>query len=143
MASPDLLWSRYICGLWQDRLMLAALNMGAVALGVAAGSLMASLLALVLSGVLIVVGVETGADIGLVVGVVTGLAGGGWVAGSRAPHSHRFHGMVTGLVLAFVLIVIARLGGSPASTPTIIWLAVVSIAISGLGGWLGGRRKDQ
>lgn len=112
-------------------------------MGVAAGSLMASLLALVMSGVLIVLGVETGADIGLVIGVVAGLVGGGWVAGSRAAHSHRFHGMVTGLVLAFVLLVIARLGGSPAPTTTVIWLALLSVVISGLGGWLAGRRKAQ
>ncbi len=81
--------------------MLAALNFGAVMLGVAAGALSASILALALSGLLTIAGVEGGADIGLVVGILTALATGGWVAGSRARHSHRFHGMVTGLVLAF------------------------------------------
>ena len=121
--------------------MLAALNLGAVMLGVAAGALSASVLALALSGLLTIAGVEGGADIGLVVGILTALATGGWVAGSRARHSHRFHGMVTGLVLAFVILVIARLGGSPASTPRVIWLAVVSIVVAGLTGWLAGRHR--
>lgn len=121
--------------------MLAALNIGAVALGVAAGGLAASLFALVVSGILAVVGVESGPDIGLVSGILIGLAVGGWVAGSRAVHSHRFHGMVTGLVLAFLIMVIARFGGSAAPTPTVIWLAVLSIAVSGISGWLAGRRR--
>jgi hypothetical protein len=121
--------------------MLAALNVAAVVLGVAAGGLTASLLALLLSSGLTVVGVETGDDIGLVVGIVSGLAAGGWVAGKRAVHSERFHGMVTGLLLAFVVVVIARLGGSPASTGVVVWLAVVSVTISGLAGWRAGRKK--
>lgn len=121
--------------------MLAALNVAAVALGVAAGGLAASLLALVVSGVLAVIGVDSGPDIGLVTGILAGLAVGGWVAGKRAIHSHRFHGMVTGLVLAFMIMVIARLGGSTAGAPTIIWLAVVSIIISGIFGWVAGRHS--
>jgi hypothetical protein len=121
--------------------MLAALNFAAVALGVATGALSASVLALILSGGLTVVGVEDGAGIGLVIGVISGLAAGGWVAGSRAVHSQRFHGMVTGLLLAFVVVVIARLGESPASTGVVIWLAFLSVAISGLAGWMAGRRK--
>lgn len=121
--------------------MLAALNFGAVALGVGAGALIASLVALLLGGGLTVFGLDDGAGVGLVIGIVTGLATGGWVAGSRAVHSERFHGMVTGLLLAFIVVVIARLGGSPASTLVVIWQAVLAIAISGLAGWLAGRRK--
>jgi hypothetical protein len=48
---------------------------------------------------------------------------------------------VTGLLLAFVMMVIARLGGSTAGTWTILWLALVSVVTSGLAGWLAGRRK--
>ncbi|MEX0865458.1 MAG: hypothetical protein WD269_11400 [Acidimicrobiia bacterium] len=121
--------------------MLAALNLGALMLGVAAGGLTASLLALVLAGGLSLTGAEWGADVGLVIGILTGLAVGGWAAGSRAIHSPRFHGQVTGLLLAFVMMVIARLGGSAAGTWTILWLALVSVATSGLTGWLAGRRK--
>ena len=119
---------------------MAALGLSAVLAGVAAGGLSASILALLIGGGLRLSDVESGPDIGLVVGVVAGLIIGGWVAGTRAVHSHRFHGMVTGLLLAFVIVVIARLGGSPASTPTVIWLALLSVAISGLFGWLAGRR---
>lgn len=122
--------------------VLAALNLGAVALGVAAGGLTASILGLVVSGLLTVSGVESGADIGLVAGIVSGLAAGGWLSGRRSAHSHRFHGMVTGLILAFMILVIARLGGSPAGTLAVLWLAVVSIAISGVAGWLGGRSRQ-
>jgi len=121
--------------------VLAALNVGAVALGVASGSLAASVFALVVGGGLTIAGVETGSDIGLVVGILLGLGVGGWVAGVKAKHSGRFHGAVTGLLIAFLIVVIARLGGSAAPTPTVVWLAVLSILVSGIAGWLAGRRK--
>lgn len=121
--------------------MLAALNIGALGLGVASGGLAAALVALITSGLLAILGVDSGADIGLVSGVMLGLFAGGWVAGRRSVHSHRFHGMVTGLLLAFLIMVIARFGGSDAGTLTILWLALLSLAVSGLGGWLGGRAR--
>ncbi|HEX6220270.1 MAG TPA: hypothetical protein VF115_04175 [Acidimicrobiia bacterium] len=121
--------------------VLAALNFGAVALGVAAGGLTASIVGLAVSGLLTIIGVDGGADIGLVIGILSGLFAGGWLAGGRSVHSHRFHGMVTGLALAFGIVVIARLGGSPAETLTVVWLAVLSIVVSGLSGWLAGRRR--
>jgi putative membrane protein (TIGR04086 family) len=120
--------------------VIAALNLGAVLLGVAAGGLTSSIIGFGLAAILTVFGLESGADIGLVVGVVSGLALGGWVAGSRSRHSQRFHGAVTGLLLAFLIMVIAVLGGSPASTLSIIWLAFVAILVSGVCGWLAGRR---
>jgi putative membrane protein (TIGR04086 family) len=119
--------------------MLAALRPGAIVLGVAAGGLVASLVALALGGLLTVLEVDEGADVGLVVGIVLGLAAGGWVSGKRALHSHRFHGQVSGLLLAFLIVIVARLGGSPASTTTILWLALISIVVSGVGGWVAGR----
>ncbi len=122
--------------------MLAALNIGAVALGVASGSLTASVFALVVGGGLTVAGIETGSDIGLVIGVLVGLGLGGWVAGTKAKHSERFHGAVTGLLIAFLIMVIARFGGSPAPTPTVVWLAALSILVSGVAGWLAGRKKS-
>jgi hypothetical protein len=121
--------------------MLAALNILAVGLGVGAGGLSATLLALALGGVLTVIGVERGADIGLIIGVVLGLAVAGWVAGRLARHSERFHGAVTGLLLAGLIIVVARMGGSPAPTVTVVWLAVVAATVAGMTGWLAGRRK--
>ncbi len=122
--------------------MLAALNFLAVGLGIGAGGLSATLLALLLGGGLTLVGVESGGDIGLVAGIVGGLAVAGWVAGKLAPHSERFHGAVTGLILAGLIIVVARFGGSPAPTGTVIWLAVLAAGIAGLTGWLAGRRKS-
>jgi hypothetical protein len=121
--------------------VLAALNIVAIGLGLGAGGLTATLLALALGGLLTVIGVEAGADIGLVAGVVSGLAVSGWVSGRLARHSERFHGSVTGLVLAGLIIVVARMGGSPAPTLTVIWLAVVAAVVAGLTGWLAGRRK--
>jgi len=121
--------------------VLAALNIGAVALGVASGSLAASVFALVVGGGLTIAGVDTGSDIGLVIGILLGLGVGGWVAGAKAKHSGRFHGAITGLLIAFLIVVVARLGGSPASTPTVVWLAVLSILVSGVAGWLADRRK--
>ena len=121
--------------------MLAALNIGAVLLGVAAAGLTASVLGLTLGFLLTLIEVQGGADIGLVVGILVGLGGGGWVAGLKARHSERFHGAVTGLLVSFVVMIIARLGGSPASTLTVVWMALVAVVISGLFGWLAGRRK--
>lgn len=119
--------------------MLAALNLGAVLFGVASGGLVASLLALGLGAGLTLAGLDEGAGIGLVVGIVAGLATGGWVAGRRSRHSSRFHGAVTGLALAGLIMVVARLGGSPATTGTILWLALIAMVVSGAAGWLAGR----
>lgn len=121
--------------------MLATLNLGAVILGVGTGGLVASLLALGLSVGLTFAGLDTGPGIGLVIGILSGFAAGGWIAGWRAPHSQRFHGMVTGLFLAFLVVIVARFGGSPAPTWVVIWQAFLAVVISGLAGWLAGRRK--
>jgi hypothetical protein len=121
--------------------VLAALNLAAVGLGIGAGGLAATILALALGGLLSLVGVGGGADIGLVVGIVAGLAVAGWVAGRMASHSERFHGAVTGLLLAGLIMLVARLGGSPAPTLSVVWLAVLAALIAGLTGWLAGRRK--
>lgn len=123
--------------------MLAAVNLAALILGVASGGLAASLLALLVSGGLTLVGVEDGSGIGLVIGVVSGLAVGGWVAGVRARHSPGFHGAVTGLLLAFLVVLIARFGGSPAPTPTVLWMALLAIVVGGVSGWLAGRSKGR
>lgn len=123
--------------------MLAALNLGALILGVASGGLAASLLGLFVGGALSIAGVEEGPGVGLVIGVVFGLAVGGWVAGARARHSSRFHGALTGLLIAFLVVLVARLGGSPAPTPTVLWMALLSIVVGGISGWLAGRRKAR
>lgn len=123
--------------------MLAALNLGVVALSVASGGLAASLIALLLGSALTLLEVSAGADIGLVVGVLIGFVVAGLVAGARAAHSQRFHGQVSGLGLAAIVVLVARLGGSPAGTATILWLAVLAIVVSGLTAWYSGRRKSS
>lgn len=135
--SPPALWP----GLWHHHGVLAALDVGAVIIGVASGGLVASLLALLAGGALTLAGVEGGAEMGLIAGILIGLAVGGWVAGARARQSSRFHGAVTGLLLAFLVVVIARLGGSPAPTPTVLWMALLSIVVGGVGGWVAGLRR--
>jgi LPXTG-motif cell wall-anchored protein len=122
--------------------MLAALNILAIGLGLGAGSLVGTVLALALGGLLTVVGVEGGADIGLVAGILVGLAVAGWVSGHLARHSERFHGAVTGLLLAGLIVFVARIGGSPAPTMSVLWLALVGAVIAGFAGWLAGRRKQ-
>lgn len=123
--------------------MLAALNLSAVALSVASGGLAASLMALLLGSALTLLGVSAGADIGLIVGVLIGFVVAGLVAGARATHSQRFHGQVSGLGLAAIVVLVARLGGSPAGTATILWLAVLAIVVSGLAAWYSGRRRSS
>jgi hypothetical protein len=126
---------------WEDHHVLAALNIVAVGLGLGAGGLSATLAALVVGGGLDVAGVDRGPDIGLVLGVLIGLVVAGWVSGRFAAHSERFHGAVTGLLMAGLVIVLARMGGSPAPVMTVLWLAVVSATVAGASGWLAGRRK--
>lgn len=121
--------------------MLAALNIAAVGVGVGAGGLSATIAALAISAVLSLAGVDSGPDIGLFSGVMVGLAVAGWVSGRLANHSERFHGAVSGLLLAGLVIVLAAQGGSPGSTSSVLWLALLSSVVGGTTGWLAGRRK--
>ena len=121
--------------------MLAALNIAAVGLGVGAGGLSATVAAFGISALLSVIGVDGGPAIGLFAGVVVGLAVAGWVSGRMAAHSERFHGAVSGLLLAGLVVVLAVRGGSPASTISVVWLALLSSVVAGTTGWLAGRRK--
>lgn len=123
--------------------MLAALNVVAVGLGIGAGGLTATVVALILGGSLSLLRVEDGAEIGLVVGVLAGLVTAGWVAGRMARHSARFHGAVTGLLLAGLIVLVARVGGSPAPATTVAWLSLLSATVAGLSGWWAGIRKQK
>lgn len=122
--------------------MLAALNLGALGLGLAGGGLSAAVAGLVVGGALSILDVENGADIGLLIGIITGLLVAGYIAGKLSVHSHRFHGSVAGLGFAGLLVILAGFGGQ-ADTPvlTVVWLALISAALGGLGGWQGGRKR--
>ena len=131
-----------IPGMPTSTAMLAALNFGAIGLGLGAGGLSATIASFVAGGVLYLIDRDALGG-GLLIGILIGFAVGGWVAGRLARHSERFHGAVTGLLLAGLYIVVARLGGSPAGTGSVLWLALIAAVISGLAGWLAGRRKRR
>lgn len=123
--------------------MIAALNFGALGLGLAGGGVIGSLLGLLIGGGLTVLGLESGADLGLLVGVLAGLLSAGWIAGKQSVHSHRFHGSIVGLMFSGVLILLASLGAAQASVLTVAWLAFVSAVLGGIGGWMGGRKRAE
>jgi len=121
--------------------MLGVVRISAVMVGTAGGALVSS--AVFLLGLLVarLVGADEGAAIVLSVSLLAGLAGGGYLAGRVAPFNGRFHGSITGLVMAAVVLVISILGGSPAPTGQVALLAAIAIVVGGFSGWLGGRRR--
>jgi hypothetical protein len=122
--------------------MLAALNLAAVGLGVGAGGLSATVAAFAFSLLLTFAGADT-PDLGLLVGIIIGFAVGGWVAGRLAPNSERFHGAVSGLLLAGLYIVVASLGGGNVATGSVLGIALMAVVVAGGAGWLAGRRKQS
>jgi hypothetical protein len=122
--------------------VLASLRILALLTGLGVGALGTTLLALVLWGVLAALGSDDAALAGLTVAVLVGLAVGGYAAGRMAVVAHRFHGSVTGLLLAGLVLVIARLGGSPAPTGQVLWLALLAVLLGGTGGAVAGRRRN-
>ena len=121
--------------------MLGVLRLSAVMIGAAGGTLLSA--AVFLVGLLVarLVGADEGPVLVLSLSLLVGLAGGGYLAGRVAPFNGRFHGSVTGLAMAAVVIVISTLGGSPAPTGQVALLAAIAIVIGGITGWLGGRRR--
>jgi putative membrane protein (TIGR04086 family) len=94
-----------------------------------------------LSLILTVIGVGDAPQIGLTAGILLGFLAGGYASGRMAVVAHRFHGSVTGLLTAALVLIIARLGGSPAPTAPVLWLALLAVVVGGLGGSLAGRRS--
>jgi hypothetical protein len=123
--------------------MLATLRIPAVLLGIGAGALAATVVALLVEAAVQVTIEAVQPGSGLVPGVVAGFAIGGYVAGRSAIIAHRFHGSVTGLALAGLVVLIARLGGSPAGIGPVLFLAILGIVIGGLGGMFAGRRHSR
>ena len=121
--------------------MLGILRFSVVMLGAAAGALLSA--AAFLIGLLVAraVGAEEGPVLTLTVSLLVGLAGGGYLAGRLAPVNGRFHGSVTGLIMAAVVVVLSILGGSPAPVGQVGLLAFIAIVVGGTSGWLGGRRR--
>ncbi len=121
--------------------MLTTVRWSAVLLGAGAGGLVTVIAALLLFLVFEVAGIDQARLAGLAFGLVTGLAAGGYVGGRVAHHSHRFHGMLVGMALAGLVVVIARLGGSPAPTGQVLTLVAIALVCAGTGGVVGGRRR--
>lgn len=121
--------------------MLAVLRLRAILLGLAAGCLVSAVLFII--GLLIarLTRAEAAPGLSLSVSLIAGLFSAGYAAGHMAPVNGRFHGSITGLGVAAIVIVVARLGGSPAPTGQVLLLALIAIVLGGLGGWLGGRRR--
>ena len=121
--------------------MLGVVHISAVMIGTAGGTLLAA--AIFLVGILVarLVGADEGPAVVLTVSLLAGLSGGGFLAGRVAPFNGRFHGSVTGLAMAAVVLVISVLGGSPAPTGQVALLAAIAIVVGGFSGWLGGRRR--
>ena len=121
--------------------MLGTVRISAVMVGTAGGALVAG--AVFLLGLLIarLVGAEEGPALVLSFSLVAGLTGGGYLARRVAPFNGRFHGSITGLAMAAVVLLISILGGSPAPTSQVVLLAAIAIVVGGFAGWLGGRRR--
>ena len=121
--------------------MLGVLRISAVMIGAAGGALISA--AVFLVGILLarLTGAEQGPAIALSVSLLAGLAGGGYLAGRVAPFNGRFHGSVTGLAMAAVVLFISVMGGSPAPTGQVALLATIAIVVGGISGWFGGRRR--
>lgn len=123
--------------------MIASLRFIAVFVGVGIGSLTATVLALILWAVLASLGLDDAPLAALTMAVLVGFATSGYAAGRLSPHTHRFHGAVSGLGLAALVFFIAAFGGSPASFAQILGLLLLGIVLGALGGILGGRRRTE
>ncbi len=123
--------------------MLAAVRWTAVLMGVGAGGLVTIVASLVLWAILAGAGVDGAPGASLTFALLIGMMVAGYVAGRGAIHSHRFHGMLAGLGMAGMVVVIARLGGSPAPTPQVLLLVALSLVLSGIGGVAAGRRTRR
>jgi putative membrane protein (TIGR04086 family) len=121
--------------------VLASLRILAIGIGVGIGVLSATLLSLLLWLILTAAGMDDAPLAGLTAAILIGLTIGGYASGRMAIVAHRFHGSVTGLVIAALVLVIARLGGSPAPTGQVLWLSLLAVVLGGTGGALAGRRS--
>jgi putative membrane protein (TIGR04086 family) len=121
--------------------VLATLRFFAVLTGLGIGALTATVLSLLLWGVFTLFGMDDAALTGLTLAVLVGFIAGGFAAGWQAHIAHRFHGSVAGLVLTGLVLVIARLGGSPAPTGQVLWLALLGVILGGMGGAVAGRSR--
>ena len=123
--------------------MLGILSPKALLLGTAGGLLGSGLAFALVATVARFRSSETLAGIALTTSVLIGFGLGGFVAGKMAPVNGRFHGSITALVVAAIVVTVASLGGSPTPLGSVLLLALIAIAIGGIGGAIGGRRSNE
>lgn len=119
--------------------MLAAVRWRAVLVGFGFGLLAVAAISLALWFTFSALNMEGATAAATALGTVAGFGVAGWLAGRRASHSHWFHGAISALGIALVVVVTAVRGGSPAPTGQVLLLAGLAIALGALGGVLGGR----
>jgi hypothetical protein len=120
--------------------MLAAVRWRAVLVGFGLGVLGIALLAILIWLVLAALGVDDAGGVATAFATVGGFVLAGWLAGRRAPIRAWFHGALAAMGIALVVVVTARLGGSPAPTGQVLLLAGMAIGLGGFAGHLAGRR---
>ena len=118
-------------------LVLGVLRLKAILAGLAAGTLSSGVAFVLLALAARAFQSETITGLSLSLSVVIGMVVGGYVAGRLATVNPRFHGSVTGLVLAALTLIISVRGGSPAPLGSVLLLALVAIVAGGLGGTMG------
>ena len=123
--------------------MLGILSPKAILLGTAGGLLGSGLAFALVATVARLASSEILAGIALTASVLIGFGLGGFVAGKMAPVNGRFHGSITALVVAVIVVAVASLGGSPTPVGSVLLLALLAIVTGGIGGAIGGRRSDE
>jgi putative membrane protein (TIGR04086 family) len=118
---------------------MRSLSIGAIIMGAVIGVLVAALISLIAWGILLQTSIDSPEDPALMAGVVIGFIGAGY-AGGRLTRPSATHGMLAGLVMAFIVGAVSIASGSPAPPITIAILVLLSAVLGRLGGLLAGRR---
>lgn len=111
-----------------------------VAIGLGASFLALGIITLLGWALLAVLGVEDPATTAIVAGAPVGAVAGGWLAGRTAVRAV-FHGALTGVVYAGLVILLSVLDGSPAAATTMVGFLVGGGLLGAVGGWWALRRR--
>lgn len=123
--------------------MLAAVRWNAVLMGAGVGILAVAVVSLILWLLLSTLDVAGAVGAATTFGMVAGFAAGGWIAGRRATFSPWFHGALSSLGIALIVIVTSLRGGSPAPTSQVILLATLAISLGSLFGFLSAKQAAK